>query len=120
MAGDAGDARAREGPASIAVLGEMRELGVRARPAFHAELSGPSRRPRACNYAILVGEAMAPLAEALEGRVDFVHVPDVRAADAALREVLAARATRFSVKGSNARAALGRLVEAVVAGRAPA
>ena len=62
----------------LAVLGEMRELGEHSE-AFHAELSGPIEAA-ALDYVILVGELMQPLANALEGHVDFVHVPDATAA----------------------------------------
>ena len=62
----------------IAVLGEMRELGEHSE-AFHAELSGPIEAA-GIDWLILVGELMQPLANALEGHVDFVHVPDATAA----------------------------------------
>ena len=89
---------AREPGRKIAVLGEMRELGAHS-DAFHAELSGPIEAA-AVDYAILVGEAMAPLAEALEGRIDFVHVADAAAAQARLEDVLAP-GDAVLVKGSN-------------------
>ena len=43
-------------------------------------------------HALLVGEAMAPLAQALEGRVEFVHVPDAAAAQGRRAAVSAVRA----------------------------
>ncbi|MES2441848.1 MAG: UDP-N-acetylmuramoyl-tripeptide--D-alanyl-D-alanine ligase [Pseudomonadota bacterium] len=82
----------------IAVLGEMRELGAHSE-AFHAELSGPIEAA-GVDFAILVGEAMAPLANALEGHVDFVHVPDAATARGRLEDVLAA-GDAVLVKGSN-------------------
>ncbi|MEI9928491.1 MAG: UDP-N-acetylmuramoyl-tripeptide--D-alanyl-D-alanine ligase [Sphingomonas sp.] len=82
----------------IAVLGEMRELGAHSE-AFHAELSGPIEAAGVA-YAILVGEDMQPLANALEGRIDFVHVPDAAAARDHLLDVLAA-GDAILVKGSN-------------------
>ncbi|WP_066796762.1 UDP-N-acetylmuramoyl-tripeptide--D-alanyl-D-alanine ligase [Sphingomonas soli] len=106
---------AREPGRKIAVLGEMRELGEHS-DAFHAELSGPVEAA-AVDYAILVGEAMAPLAQALEGRVDFVHVPDAATARERLEAVLAP-GDAVLVKGSN-----GVRLSAVVAAlteRAPA
>ena len=56
----------------LAVLGEMRELGDKS-AGYHADLAGPVR-DAGVQLAILVGEAMAPLAEALEGQVEIVHV----------------------------------------------
>jgi UDP-N-acetylmuramoyl-tripeptide--D-alanyl-D-alanine ligase len=82
----------------IAVLGEMRELGAHS-DAFHAELSGPIEAADLA-YVILVGEAMAPLAEALEGRVDFVHVPDAAIARERL-EFMLSPGDAVLVKGSN-------------------
>jgi UDP-N-acetylmuramoyl-tripeptide--D-alanyl-D-alanine ligase len=82
----------------IAVLGEMRELGEHSE-AFHAELSGPIEAARV-DFAILVGEAMAPLANALEGHLDFVHVPDAATARGRLEDVLAAGDVVL-IKGSN-------------------
>ncbi|WP_448661158.1 UDP-N-acetylmuramoyl-tripeptide--D-alanyl-D-alanine ligase [Sphingomonas sp. CJ20] len=89
---------AQESGRKIAVLGEMRELGAHS-DAFHAELSGPIEAA-GVDYAILVGEAMAPLANALEGHVDFVHVPDASAARDRLEAVLAP-GDAVLVKGSN-------------------
>jgi UDP-N-acetylmuramoyl-tripeptide--D-alanyl-D-alanine ligase len=89
---------AQEPGRKLAVLGEMRELGEHSQ-AFHAELSGPIEAA-AVAYAVLVGEAMAPLANALEGRIDFVHVPDAATALARLQAVLAP-GDAVLVKGSN-------------------
>ncbi len=89
---------AHEPGRKIAVLGEMRELGAHSE-AFHAELSGPIEAAGLA-FAILVGEDMAPLANALEGVVDFVHVPDAAAARDHLLDVLAA-GDAVLVKGSN-------------------
>ncbi|WP_174287041.1 UDP-N-acetylmuramoyl-tripeptide--D-alanyl-D-alanine ligase [Sphingomonas bacterium] len=90
----------------VAVLGEMRELGA-ASPAYHAALAEPILAANV-ERALLVGEAMTPLAEALEGRIDFVHAPDVQAALVSLRRMLAAGDTVL-VKGSNG-VGLARLV----------
>lgn len=92
------DVLAQEPGRKIAVLGEMRELGAHS-DAFHAELSEPIKAA-AVDYAILVGEAMAPLANALEGRIDFVHVPDAATALDRLNAVLAP-GDAVLVKGSN-------------------
>ena len=90
----------------VAVLGEMRELGD-ASAGYHAALAGPILAARV-ETALLVGEAMRPLAEALEGQVEFVHVPDAQAALASLRRLLAPGDTVL-VKGSNG-VGLARLV----------
>ncbi|WP_375394805.1 UDP-N-acetylmuramoyl-tripeptide--D-alanyl-D-alanine ligase [uncultured Sphingomonas sp.] len=90
----------------VAVLGEMRELGA-ASPAYHAALAEPILAANV-ERALLVGEAMKPLAEALEGRIDFVHAPDTQAALVSLRQMLAAGDTVL-VKGSNG-VGLARLV----------
>jgi UDP-N-acetylmuramoyl-tripeptide--D-alanyl-D-alanine ligase len=82
----------------IAVLGEMRELGTHS-DALHAELADPIA-DAGVSRAILVGEAMAPLAAALEGRLDFVHVADAAAAKAALDSMLAP-GDAVLIKGSN-------------------
>ncbi|SFK14458.1 UDP-N-acetylmuramoyl-tripeptide--D-alanyl-D-alanine ligase [Sphingomonas sp. NFR04] len=82
----------------IAVLGEMRELGTHA-DALHAELADPIAEA-GVSRAILVGEAMAPLAAALEGRLDFVHVADAAAAKAELESTLAP-GDAVLIKGSN-------------------
>jgi len=96
----------------IAVLGEMRELGSEA-PRFHAELAEPLAAA-GVDYALLVGDAMAALAKALEGRIEFVHVPDAARARDHLMTVLRDR-DAVLVKGSNG-VGLARVV-AALAGR---
>ena len=93
----------------VAVLGEMRELGDDG-PAYHAALAEPIEAARV-ETALLVGEAMAPLARALEGRAHIVHVPDIAAAMARLPGLLAP-GDAVLVKGSNG-VGLGRLVAAL-------
>ena len=89
---------ANEPGRKIAVLGEMRELGEHS-DAYHAGLAEPIEAA-GVSYAILVGEAMGALANALEGKVDFVHVPDAATACERLRAVLAP-GDAVLVKGSN-------------------
>ena len=59
----------------------------------------------------MVGESMAPLAAALEGRVDFVHVPDAKAAREALAAIIAPDDVVL-IKGSNG-VGLSRVVVAL-------
>ncbi|SDC71953.1 UDP-N-acetylmuramoyl-tripeptide--D-alanyl-D-alanine ligase [Sphingomonas sp. YR710] len=96
----------------VAILGEMRELGVRS-PEYHADLVGPLRAA-GVDFALLVGSEMRPLANALEGRIDFAHVPDAEAAIAALPGAIAP-GDAILIKGSNA-IGLSRLVEQLRSG----
>src|SRR3546814_13598165 len=82
----------------LAVLGEMRELGDKS-DAYHADLAEPVLASGA-QLVLLVGEAMASLANALEGRLEFVHVADAASARARLATMLAHGETVL-VKGSN-------------------
>ena len=82
----------------VALLGEMRELGD-ASPAFHAGLAGPVLAA-GVEAAVLVGEAMRPLADALASKVGMVHVADAAAARTALLDVLRP-GDAVLVKGSN-------------------
>ncbi|QNQ10518.1 UDP-N-acetylmuramoyl-tripeptide--D-alanyl-D-alanine ligase [Sphingomonas alpina] len=82
----------------IAVLGEMRELGDGS-AAYHAALAGPIDEAGVA-YAVLVGPEMASLANALEGRVQFVHVADTAAARTTLMTILAP-GDAVLIKGSN-------------------
>lgn len=68
----------------IAVLGPMRELGVHANQ-LHAALA-PSVLAANVGELVLVGDDMAPLAEALDGQVHITKVADADgAADAVAR-----------------------------------
>ena len=96
----------------IAVLGPMRELGPHG-PRFHAELAEPMLSA-GVDFALLVGEEMAPLAEALEGRLDFAHVPAAADALAALHGRVGAE-DAVLIKASNS-VGLGRLVAQLCAG----
>ncbi|WP_375402938.1 UDP-N-acetylmuramoyl-tripeptide--D-alanyl-D-alanine ligase [uncultured Sphingomonas sp.] len=82
----------------IAVLGEMRELGERS-GELHAGLADAVIAARV-ERALLVGEATVPLARALEGAVDLVHVVDANAALSSLRDLIAP-GDAVLVKGSN-------------------
>ena len=103
---------AQEPGRHIAVLGEMRELGEKS-DAYHAGLADPILDARV-EAALLVGEAMAPLAAALEGRVDFVHVADAASALARLRPLLAP-GDAVLIKGSNG-VGLARVVAGLAGG----
>ncbi|WP_294389542.1 UDP-N-acetylmuramoyl-tripeptide--D-alanyl-D-alanine ligase [uncultured Sphingomonas sp.] len=96
----------------VIILGSMRELGP-DEARHHAELAGPIGEAGVA-VALLVGTEMKPLADALEGRVELVHVPDAAAAAAqALR--LVAPGDALLVKGSNS-VGLAGVVDALVRG----
>ena len=89
---------AQEPGRHVAVLGEMRELGE-ASADYHRGLAEPVLAARV-ERALLVGEAMAPLAEALEGKTDLVHVATAAEALDHLPKMLAP-GDAVLVKGSN-------------------
>ncbi|MFN4098030.1 MAG: UDP-N-acetylmuramoyl-tripeptide--D-alanyl-D-alanine ligase, partial [Sphingomonas sp.] len=93
----------------VAVLGEMRELGEQS-DDFHADLAGPIGEA-GVETVLLVGEGMTPLATALEGRVELVHVPDAATARASLEAMLRA-GDAVLIKGSNG-VGLSRVVAAL-------
>ncbi len=95
----------------IAVLGEMRELGESS-DAYHAALAVPIDEA-GVSRAVLVGAGMLPLASALEGRVETVHVPDAATAAAVLSDMLVP-GDAVLVKGSNG-VGLARVVAALSA-----
>jgi UDP-N-acetylmuramoyl-tripeptide--D-alanyl-D-alanine ligase len=97
----------------IAVLGAMRELGAES-VEFHAGLADPIEAA-GIDYALLVGEEMQPLAEALVGRVQLKHVPDAGAAIDALSGSVEP-GDAILVKGSNA-VGLAALVDALAGGK---
>lgn len=96
----------------LAVLGEMRELGDQSE-AFHADLAGPIADANV-EALLLVGEGMAPLARALEGRIELVHVPDAATARERI-ETMLRPGDAVLIKGSNG-VGLSRVV-AALAGR---
>ncbi|MFZ5749170.1 MAG: UDP-N-acetylmuramoyl-tripeptide--D-alanyl-D-alanine ligase [Pseudomonadota bacterium] len=104
---------AESAPRKLAVLGEMRELGSGS-AGFHAALAAPVTSA-GVGFAILVGEEMQPLAKALEGRVEFVHVADAATARDRLNDVLSP-GDAVLIKGSNG-VGLAKVVDAL-AGRA--
>ncbi|QQV76311.1 UDP-N-acetylmuramoyl-tripeptide--D-alanyl-D-alanine ligase [Sphingomonas aliaeris] len=89
---------AEDATRKIAVLGEMRELGD-ASGAYHAALAEPIAAA-GVSQLVLVGTEMLHLAEALEGRVQFVHVADAATAGERLAEILAP-GDAVLIKGSN-------------------
>ena len=96
----------------IAILGGMRELGA-DEARHHAELAQPIA-DAGVGFALLVGSEMAPLAEALAGRIEFAHVPDADAAVVRARALIAP-GDAVLVKGSNG-VRLGRVVDALAGG----
>jgi UDP-N-acetylmuramoyl-tripeptide--D-alanyl-D-alanine ligase len=97
----------------IAMLGEMRELGEKS-DEYHTALAGPVR-DAGVQLVILVGEKMKPLAEALEGQVEIVHVPDAAAARDRLTATLEA-GDAVLIKGSNG-VGLSAVVAALASGK---
>lgn len=96
----------------LAVLGTMRELGPDS-AGFHAGLAEPVAEAQV-DYAILVGDDMAPLAKALGGRVEIAHVADAAAAIPLARQAIGP-GDAMLVKGSNA-IGLAALVAALADG----
>ncbi len=96
----------------VAVLGAMKELGDLSE-SLHAGLADPIRSADV-GLAVLVGDEMAPLADALAGSVPVEKVKDVS-------EVLAILPDRLRgddvvlIKGSNS-VGLSRVVETLAAG----
>lgn len=89
---------AESAPRRLAVLGAMGELGSDS-AAMHAGLAEPILHA-GVDHVILVGDGMTPLANALEGQGDFVHVRDAATALAHLNSVIRAD-DAVLVKGSN-------------------
>ncbi|MCP1468583.1 UDP-N-acetylmuramoyl-tripeptide--D-alanyl-D-alanine ligase [Sphingobium sp. OAS761] len=93
----------------LAILGGMRELGSRS-AELHAGLAGALETGRV-DFAVLVGEEMAPLADALDGVIPYAHVPDAASAIRLTQTEMRA-GDAILVKGSNG-IGLSRLVAAL-------
>ena len=89
---------AREPGRHVAVLGEMREMGDKS-IGYHASLAEPVLAA-GVELAVLVGEAMRPLADALVNQIELRHVPDAAAALEVVRSTLRA-GDSVLIKGSN-------------------
>lgn len=116
MAATIGQLGEEVAPRRVAILGAMRELGEGS-DAYHAALA-PLLAAARVDYALLVGEEMAPLAAALakslEAGIDFDHVADHAAARDALKGRIRA-GDAVLVKGSNS-VGLSHLVTALTSG----
>jgi UDP-N-acetylmuramoyl-tripeptide--D-alanyl-D-alanine ligase len=99
------------GERRIAVLGAMKELGARS-AELHSGLMEPMVAGKV-DYAILVGDEMAPLADALAGEVASTLVADAHAATSLLETHIRA-GDAILVKGSNS-VGLSRLIAAMTA-----
>jgi UDP-N-acetylmuramoyl-tripeptide--D-alanyl-D-alanine ligase len=96
----------------VAILGSMRELGP-DEARLHAELAAPIAAA-GVSAALLVGDEMAPLADALEGRIEMVHVANAAAAKVEAARLIAP-GDAVLVKGSNS-VGLAGVVEALAGG----
>jgi UDP-N-acetylmuramoyl-tripeptide--D-alanyl-D-alanine ligase len=104
---------AAEGQRRIVVLGEMRELGEES-DAMHAGLAEPILAANV-EIALLVGARMAPLAKALEGKIETVHCASADVALESLRGWMKS-GDAILIKGSNA-VGLSRLIGALSGGK---
>lgn len=99
----------------IAVLGAMKELGEGS-DSYHAGLAAPVMAAKV-DHVILVGDEMAPLADALANSLEWqgtiAHVPAADAALSALTAILG-DGDALLVKGSNS-VGLSALVRALAA-----
>lgn len=105
MAGESGGRR-------VAILGGMKELGADS-DRYHAELAAPLVAA-GVQFALLVGEEMASLAKALEGRMELAHVAAHPEAKALLRGLIQPNDIVL-IKGSNS-VGLSHLVTALTNG----
>ena len=112
MAATIGQLASESADRKVAILGAMKELGADG-DAYHAGLAAPLVAA-GVQFALLVGEEMAPLAKALEGRIDFEHVPAHPAAVGRLRDMIRP-GDAVLVKGSNS-VGLSHVVTALTSG----
>jgi UDP-N-acetylmuramoyl-tripeptide--D-alanyl-D-alanine ligase len=101
----------------IAVLGSMKELGAKS-AQFHSALAAPLAAAKV-DFALLVGQEMEILADALkagvEGPANFAHCATAQEALALLQNYLCASDT-ILVKGSNSMG-LSSIVSALTGGK---
>ncbi len=114
MARDAGSSGREPGDAARSRCWARCASWASTREDYHADLAEPLVAAGVEAFALLVGEEMAPLAAALEGQIDFVHVPDAASARVSLDAMLRA-GDAVLIKGSNG-VGLSRVV-AALAGR---
>ena len=112
MAATIGQLGTESAARKVAILGAMKELGPDGE-AYHAALAAPLVAA-GVQFALLVGEEMAPLAKALEGRIDFEHVPAHSVAVGRLGDLIRA-GDAVLVKGSNS-VGLSHVVTALISG----
>ncbi|WP_338425000.1 UDP-N-acetylmuramoyl-tripeptide--D-alanyl-D-alanine ligase [Sphingopyxis kveilinensis] len=112
MAATIGQLASESADRKVAILGAMKELGAGGE-AYHADLAVPLVAA-GVQFALLVGEEMAPLAKALEGHIDFAHVPAHPAAVGRLRDMIRP-GDAVLVKGSNS-VGLSHVVTALMSG----
>ena len=98
MAATIGQLGGEDATRRVAILGAMKELGPDG-AAYHAALAAPLVAA-GVQFALLVGEEMAPLAKALEGQVEFAHVADHADAVGRLKGLIRP-GDAVLVKGSN-------------------
>ena len=101
----------------IAVLGSMKELGAKS-AQYHSALAAPLAAAKV-DFALLVGQEMEILADALkagvEGPANFAHCATAQEALALLQNYLCASDT-ILVKGSNSMG-LSSIVSALTGGK---
>ena len=112
MAATIGQLGSESAARKVAILGAMKELGPDG-DRYHADLAAPLVAADV-HFALLVGEEMAPLAKALEGRIDFAHVPGHAAAAERLKGLIRP-GDAVLVKGSNS-VGLSHVVTALTSG----
>ncbi|PKP98586.1 MAG: UDP-N-acetylmuramoylalanyl-D-glutamyl-2, 6-diaminopimelate--D-alanyl-D-alanine ligase [Alphaproteobacteria bacterium HGW-Alphaproteobacteria-13] len=112
MAATIGQLASESAARKVAILGAMKELGPGG-DTYHAGLADPLVAA-GVQFALLVGEEMAPLAKALEGRIEFAHVAAHPDAVARLKGLIRP-GDAVLVKGSNS-VGLSHVVAALTSG----